>query len=70
MPTGRVWKFADDINTDLMLPGPLLTASEPPRVTFVTEPVSKSISAVSPSSKSDSTPSHSIAGKAKFTQLR
>ena len=28
MPSGRVWKFADDINTDLMLPGPLLTASE------------------------------------------
>ena len=28
MPAGRVWKFDDDINTDLMLPGPLLTASE------------------------------------------
>src|SRR5688572_10353226 len=28
MPTGRVWKFGDDINTDLMLPGPLLTAPE------------------------------------------
>jgi 3-isopropylmalate/(R)-2-methylmalate dehydratase small subunit len=28
MPTGRVWKFGDDINTDLMLPGPLLTATE------------------------------------------
>ena len=28
MATGRVWKFGDDINTDLMLPGPLLTASE------------------------------------------
>src|SRR3981189_1900312 len=28
MVTGRVWKFGDDINTDLMLPGPLLTASE------------------------------------------
>ena len=28
MITGRVWKFGDDINTDLMLPGPLLTASE------------------------------------------
>lgn len=28
MPTGRAWKFGDDINTDLMLPGPLLTASE------------------------------------------
>jgi 3-isopropylmalate/(R)-2-methylmalate dehydratase small subunit len=25
---GRVWKFGDDINTDLMLPGPLLTATE------------------------------------------
>ena len=28
MISGRVWKFADDINTDLMLPGPLLTATE------------------------------------------
>jgi len=28
MITGRVWKFGDNINTDLMLPGPLLTASE------------------------------------------
>jgi len=28
MPAGRVWKFGNDINTDLMLPGPLLTASE------------------------------------------
>jgi 3-isopropylmalate/(R)-2-methylmalate dehydratase small subunit len=28
MTTGRVWKFGDDINTDLMLPGPLLMASE------------------------------------------
>ena len=28
MPAGRIWKFGDDINTDLMLPGPLLTASE------------------------------------------
>src|SRR3981189_3350565 len=28
MATERVWKFGDDINTDLMLPGPLLTASE------------------------------------------
>jgi 3-isopropylmalate/(R)-2-methylmalate dehydratase small subunit len=28
MVSGRVWKFGDDINTDLMLPGPLLTASE------------------------------------------
>jgi 3-isopropylmalate/(R)-2-methylmalate dehydratase small subunit len=28
MISGRVWKFGDDINTDLMLPGPLLTASE------------------------------------------
>jgi 3-isopropylmalate/(R)-2-methylmalate dehydratase small subunit len=27
MIAGRVWKFGDDINTDLMLPGPLLTAS-------------------------------------------
>lgn len=28
MITERVWKFGDNINTDLMLPGPLLTASE------------------------------------------
>jgi 3-isopropylmalate/(R)-2-methylmalate dehydratase small subunit len=28
MPAGRVWTFGDDINTDLMLPGPLLGASE------------------------------------------
>jgi len=28
MPSGRVWTFGDDINTDLMLPGPLLGASE------------------------------------------
>jgi 3-isopropylmalate/(R)-2-methylmalate dehydratase small subunit len=28
MAAGRVWKFGDDINTDLRLPGPLLTASE------------------------------------------
>ncbi len=28
MRSGRVWKFGDDINTDLMLPGPLLTAGE------------------------------------------
>src|SRR3954467_13467097 len=28
MVSGRVWKFGDNINTDLMLPGPLLTATE------------------------------------------
>src|SRR5439155_24518574 len=28
MITGQVWKFGDDINPDLMLPRPLLTASE------------------------------------------
>ena len=28
MISGRVWKFGDDINTDLMLPGPLLFATE------------------------------------------
>jgi 3-isopropylmalate/(R)-2-methylmalate dehydratase small subunit len=28
MTSGRVWKFGADINTDLMLPGPLLTAGE------------------------------------------
>jgi 3-isopropylmalate/(R)-2-methylmalate dehydratase small subunit len=26
--SGKVWKFGDDINTDLMLPGPLLFATE------------------------------------------
>jgi 3-isopropylmalate/(R)-2-methylmalate dehydratase small subunit len=35
MPSGRVWKFGDDINTDLMLPGPLLTASEAEQVRAV-----------------------------------
>jgi 3-isopropylmalate/(R)-2-methylmalate dehydratase small subunit len=28
MISGKVWKFGDNINTDLMLPGPLLFASE------------------------------------------
>ena len=28
MITGRVWKFGDNINTDLMLPGSLAYASE------------------------------------------
>ena len=28
MITGRIWTFGDNINTDLMLPGPLLTATE------------------------------------------
>jgi 3-isopropylmalate dehydratase small subunit len=27
MMTGRVWKFGDNINTDLMLPGPICTAA-------------------------------------------
>jgi 3-isopropylmalate/(R)-2-methylmalate dehydratase small subunit len=37
MISGRVWKFGDDINTDLMLPGPLLQASaaEQVRAVFV-----------------------------------
>jgi 3-isopropylmalate/(R)-2-methylmalate dehydratase small subunit len=35
MVTGRVWKFGDDINTDLMLPGPLLMASEAEQVRAV-----------------------------------
>jgi 3-isopropylmalate/(R)-2-methylmalate dehydratase small subunit len=26
--SGKIWKFGDDINTDLMLPGPLLFATE------------------------------------------
>ena len=28
MIAGRVWKFGDNINTDLMLPGPLLLATD------------------------------------------
>ena len=28
MISGKVWKFGDNINTDLMLPGPLLFATE------------------------------------------
>ena len=28
MKAGRAWKFGDNINTDLMLPGPLLYATE------------------------------------------
>jgi 3-isopropylmalate/(R)-2-methylmalate dehydratase small subunit len=28
MTTGRTWKFGDNINTDLMLPGPVLMKSE------------------------------------------
>ena len=28
MISGKIWKFGDDINTDLMLPGPLLFATE------------------------------------------
>jgi 3-isopropylmalate/(R)-2-methylmalate dehydratase small subunit len=28
MTEGKVWKFGDDINTDLMLPGPMLFASD------------------------------------------
>jgi 3-isopropylmalate/(R)-2-methylmalate dehydratase small subunit len=27
-PSGKVWDFGDDINTDLMLPGPLLFVTE------------------------------------------
>ena len=29
MIAGRVWKFGDDINTDLMVPGPVLYSPEP-----------------------------------------
>jgi 3-isopropylmalate/(R)-2-methylmalate dehydratase small subunit len=32
---GRVWKFGDDINTDLMLPGPLLQAGAAEQVRAV-----------------------------------
>jgi 3-isopropylmalate/(R)-2-methylmalate dehydratase small subunit len=28
MIVGKVWKFGDDINTDLMMPGPVIYASE------------------------------------------
>jgi len=35
MIAGRVWKFGDDINTDLMLPGPLLGATEAAQVRAV-----------------------------------
>ena len=33
--SGRIWKFGDDINTDLMLPGPLLQASPAEQVRAV-----------------------------------
>jgi 3-isopropylmalate/(R)-2-methylmalate dehydratase small subunit len=37
MRTGRVWKFGDNINTDLMLPGPYLyrSAEEQARAVFM-----------------------------------
>jgi 3-isopropylmalate/(R)-2-methylmalate dehydratase small subunit len=35
MVSGRVWIFGDDINTDLMLPGPLLAASPEQQVRAV-----------------------------------
>ena len=28
MIAGKVWKFGDDINTDLMVPGPVIYSSE------------------------------------------
>jgi len=33
--SGRVWKFGDNINTDLMMPGPALYVSEAERVRYV-----------------------------------
>ena len=35
MRTGRVWKFGDNINTDLMLPGPFLYRSAEEQATAV-----------------------------------
>ncbi len=35
MMAGRVWKFGDDINTDLMMPGPALYLPEEQRVRYV-----------------------------------
>lgn len=35
MIRGRVWKFGDDINTDLMMPGPALYLPEAERVRYV-----------------------------------
>ena len=35
MLAGRVWKFGDNINTDLMLPGPYLVRSEEEQATAV-----------------------------------
>jgi 3-isopropylmalate/(R)-2-methylmalate dehydratase small subunit len=35
MLAGKVWKFGDNINTDLMLPGPYLTRSEEEQATAV-----------------------------------
>lgn len=35
MISGRTWKFGDDINTDLMMPGPALYLPEEQRVRYV-----------------------------------
>ena len=35
MIAGRVWKFGDNINTDLMMPGPALYLPEKERVRFI-----------------------------------
>ena len=35
MITGRVWKFGDNINTDMMMPGPALYLPEAQRVRYV-----------------------------------
>lgn len=35
MISGRVWKFGDDINTDLMMPGPALYLPEAERIRYV-----------------------------------
>jgi 3-isopropylmalate/(R)-2-methylmalate dehydratase small subunit len=33
--SGRVWKFGDNINTDMMMPGPALYVSEAERVRYI-----------------------------------
>ena len=35
MISGRVWKFGDNINTDMMMPGPALYVSEAERVRYI-----------------------------------
>ena len=35
MISGRVWKFGDSINTDMMMPGPALYLPEAERIRYV-----------------------------------